>query len=598
MTSLQKLFLLKEIANKLDSKDISKLENIFIKNIIEILKNGYIDQERDIKNNIEEILYKKNGSNIINFSKYIENFVNQKELNHILQYLKKKDYIQIKEIKNKLLKYETEFNLFDEQFYKALRYSIFEFSVTSLVAYEREDLERFIQERYYCPNLTRKLLFHGTTREDIPFILTSHFKLSNKDYLGINGVFFSDNIDYSLFYEGEYSMCGYGEIPDKDKEFTMIISSTYYDKNLFHNCNNYFKYAPKKNEIYFYYANFYGEANYPKKGKFFGTEYIIPNIGQICPFIGAKLKRVEYCIILGGSNILNKQNKEIMKFTEKNTEFNIYRSENILEALELVKIKKYNKIILISIIENNLEGLKFIDEARKIIKNDVIALFISYNTEHLKNVTQYKNALFSNQAKFYEEYLQCFSEDDTEQIKKRILVLKNSIEKHYNTKFNFNNDFLFYPLYKNSGKYEDLIIEVNNEEQYDPWTKNNLLKLKNINSKFIMRKNNIYDMQYPQFFKNKYEKNEKSNLSEIIHRQGYKLDFDKIERYFIQISIGLFHLKLNNIQITNLNLEHIFLDKEENAIIDINAENFFENEFLKNEKIENIDTLFLGCILY
>ena len=33
-------------------------------------------------------------------------------------------------------------------------------------------------------------------------------------------------------------------------------------------------YSPKKNEIYFHYVNFYGKATYPKKGKFFGTNYI------------------------------------------------------------------------------------------------------------------------------------------------------------------------------------------------------------------------------------------------------------------------------------------------------------------------------------
>ena len=41
--------------------------------------------------------------------------------------------------------------------------------------------------------------------------------------------------------------------------------------------------------------------------------------------------------------------------------------------------KKYNKIILLSNIGQDLGGKKFVDEARKIIKNDVIVLFSAYD---------------------------------------------------------------------------------------------------------------------------------------------------------------------------------------------------------------------------
>ena len=54
---------------------------------------------------------------------------------------------------------------------------------------------------------------------------------------------------------------------------------------------------------------------------------------------------------------------------------------------------------------SDLGGKKFIDEARRIIGNDVIALFLAYNKEYLKWIKDYKNALFSNDPNFYEEYL-------------------------------------------------------------------------------------------------------------------------------------------------------------------------------------------------
>ena len=34
--------------------------------------------------------------------------------------------------------------------------------------------------------------------------------------------------------------------------------------------------------------------------------------------------------------------------------------------------------------------------------------------------------------------------------------LKNELEKHYNVKFNFNEQFLFYPKFKANGKYSEL----------------------------------------------------------------------------------------------------------------------------------------------
>ena len=100
-----------------------------------------------------------------------------------------------------------------------------------------------------------------------------------------------------------------------------------------------------------------------------------------------------------------------MQYVQQYAQHNIYSCETTNEALGLIKRKKYNKIILISNIGSDLGGKKFIDEARKIIGNDVIVLFLAYNKEHLKWVKDYKNALFSNDPDFYEEYLYCFSEE-------------------------------------------------------------------------------------------------------------------------------------------------------------------------------------------
>ena len=193
-------------------------------------------------------------------------------------------------------------------------------------------------------------------------------------------------------------------------------------------------------------------------------------MNQICPFIVAKLKRKEFCVVWRDNNFSSKpvynnkfdeifKNflKERLKYIEQYAEFNIYPCITSKEALELIKRKKYNKIILISNIGTDLGGKKFIDEARKIIGNEVLVLFLAYNIDHLKWVKDYKNALFSNEPNFYEEYLKCFS-DEYRNRKSKILDLKEEIEKKYNIKFKFDDKFLYFPNYKKEGNYSDLIF--------------------------------------------------------------------------------------------------------------------------------------------
>ena len=101
-------------------------------------------------------------------------------------------------------------------------------------------------------------------------------------------------------------------------------------------------------------------------------------------------------------------------------------------------------------------GRDFVDKARKIIGSDVICLFLAYMEEHLEWIVNYKNSLFSNDTEFYEQYLECFIDDDIETTKKNVLALKNSIEDYYSVKFKIENDFLDFPQFKNDGEFSDL----------------------------------------------------------------------------------------------------------------------------------------------
>ena len=376
----------------------------------------------------------------------------------------------INDIKRRLLNYNEYIKLFEKDFEKRKRQSVFEFSIISMAIMEREDFQTFEKERNICPNRVDKILYHGTSIEPISCILTGYFRKSeDKCYQHGKGVYFTDMLDYCWFYGGSDNRSNGNKIPKINETFTRIACSTYYDKNGWRKVYDW-KYTPNKNEINFAYAksDFSTIKDNLNKSEFYGTEYVIWDLTQICPFIGAKLKRKEYCVIWRDNNfstkpvynnefdeIFKKFLKERLKYIEQYAEYNIYPCETSKEALELVKKKKYNKIILLSNVGTDLGGKKFVDEARKIIGNDVIALFLAYNKDHLNWIKNYKNALFSNDANFYEQYLRCFTQDtwDTEQ---SLLETKENIENHFNVKFNFDDKFLYYPKFKNEGKYSEL----------------------------------------------------------------------------------------------------------------------------------------------
>ena len=469
---LLKLCFLKEISQKISEDKLKSLPDMVFY-ILKILSNGFINKEPDAKKNIAEVLKKTEGSNIITFSNYVDEIIDSKLINKLLSLLNKKYLKEMIGLKNILSNYNKCIGFFKKEFIQALKESIFEFSIISLAIIEREDFEKFEKERVKCPNRVEKILFHGTSIEPASSILTGLYKKSLEKKKAINGkgVYFTNLLDYAWYYGSEDgNRANFSGIPKINDTFTMIINYIYYDVNGAKQVSD-SKRTPGKNQINYAYSGSRSEriANVDKS-KFYATEYVIYELDQICPFMSAKLKRVEYCVIWRDDNfspkpvfnnkfdeIFKSFLKERLKYINQNAKYNIYPCETSEEALALVKRKKYNKIILISNVGKNFGGKLFIDEARKIIGNNVIALFLAYDDSHLNWIKNYENALFSNDPKFYEEYLQCFDDKFIEEkIKENIQSLIKKLEAHYKVKFNFNNKYLDYPLFTEEGKYGDL----------------------------------------------------------------------------------------------------------------------------------------------
>ena len=473
LNGILKLCLLNEIALKIDDSILDKafsLKNIpqKIYFILKILKKtNSLDENADDKKKIESILNLEKGKNIMNFSNFADEIINQEWINKIMNYVKQEDKNEINDTILKLGKYKFYMEFFEKELNKSMKQSYFEFSPVSLVIIDREDYDNYENERRNCPNRCEQILYHGTQVHPISSILTGMFKRSEKAHFQFGkGVYFTDLLDYCWFYGGNVdNRANKNKIPKIGDIFTAICSMVYYKRDGFLQVKDYkTRLIPGKNEINFAYAGAELETiDKPDKTKFLATEYVVWNLAQICPIISVKFRRDEFCIVWRDDNFseeaiynndFDKMFKnflgECIKYIKQSAKYNVYPCQTTNEALDIIRRKKYNKIILISNVGPQFGGKTFVEEARKIIGNDVIVMFLAYMQQHLKWITKFKNALFANKAEFYEEYLDCFGN------KARMNQLIEKIQNHYQVKFNFDNKFMDYPLYKDSGKYSDL----------------------------------------------------------------------------------------------------------------------------------------------
>ena len=412
LKGLLKLCLLNEISLKIHPNYLEQLKFVsqdmyFILKILNQSNNRDFKQTQDT---IKKVLGEKYGSNILCFSNYVDEVINSQTINLSMKYLNQNALYEINDIKIRLGKFSNLINIFERKIQESLR-----------------------------NNREERILYHGTQIHPISSILTGMFERSTFYTQFGRGVYFTGDLDYCWFYGGDKDKrANKNKIPDIGEIFTAIACLVYNDKTKFKKVNDCFdRVQPGKNEINFAYA----DSNFvtikdTNTHKYYGTEYVVWELEQICPLISLKFQREEYCIIWRDINF---SKKAICETTD--------------EALKLVNKKKYNKIILISNVGEDLAGRDFVNEARKIIGNDVIVLFLAYNINHVKWIKNYKNALFSNNEIFYKEYLNCFTQSHPEN---KINQLIQYCQNLYHVKFNFDNNYLVFPHYRNSGLFSDL----------------------------------------------------------------------------------------------------------------------------------------------
>ena len=486
-TGILKLCLLKFITRNMEENIIKKIENSKYREIILNLKNE-IKFQGDLKEDIKGLLQNKSGNNILEYSSYVNSIINNNNIEYFVNLLKKKEQNKVKEFSIDLSRYQ-EFNvLFENDFIKALENSYFDYSIISISICEKSNRLKYLTEKNNCQNCKTKYLFHGTQIDPISKIITGSFLYTRKAFYGM-GIYFSDMLDYVAFYSGgetyENRRKNFGKTLPINSTFSLIASEVYYDQTKKKNIYDwsYFvkeldhfpsyeeikkKYPDKmveKNGIHFALVEpHHGQVKGQKesiiensKGNFLGTEYVITEMDQIFPLYGITLKRNEYFVLwrdpnFEGNNQYSEYLKECKLFLNKTAKINSYFVGSTEKALSIIKIKKLNKIILITSVGFDLSGKRFVEIARKILGFNVMVLFFSSNIKNLSWIKNFPNALYTNNSTFYQKYVTSYN-------KEGLKKLKIEIEKNYKIQLlDFSKDFLEFPKFVNQKEYKDIIF--------------------------------------------------------------------------------------------------------------------------------------------
>ena len=482
LSGILHLFLLKYITIKLE--DLQSIKSATIKQIISYIKYGFdcADQPNE---NIKMSIGDKSGRNIISYSNYISNIINDKEINNLIMLLNEKEQKEIKSFWKILSTYKDNALAFENIFLNSLEQSYFDYSLIGLSLLEQSNKQQYIQECKKCQRNEKEILFTIPQFDNTSNMISRKLVFSRYPSYGM-GVYFTKKLDSISFNSGIYNIVN--NIPI-NSTFDFIAAEVYYDKKLKKHVNDnkycvqeldhfpnyeeiqkkYRDKAVEKNGVHITKVELYigqlkstNEAISEKqKGKFVDTEYVITELNQILPIYRLTVKRNEYLVVwrdsnFKGANAYSDFLHSVKNITNEFGQFNAYFIDSTEKALDIIKRKKFNKIILISSIGLDLSGKRFVEIARKILGFDIVVLFFSANTRHLNWLQNFPNALYTNKLDIYREYITNYNKEGLKDLKKKI-------EDYYRIKLKFTDDYFKFPKFVNKEDYKDLIFEESSE---------------------------------------------------------------------------------------------------------------------------------------
>jgi hypothetical protein len=273
-----------DITNESKREELSK----------EILKIAGTNNEDDNNN------YNNINNQEVNIMESAKN-IKMEDLQKYIQHISLKANEQEKNIKKFIKKGEKYNELFDEEIEIAFKKSVFEYTIAHILAIDKEDTI-YQEEKAKCPNITKKILFHGTNVNAVTGVLSNQFYDARVHIFG-EGVYFTDILDYAWYYAGEVRRKNFNNIPKVGDTFTCVASEIYYDKEKIQKVYNTetIDIPVEKNGIRCAFADYNSalmNLNYLREYKgFIGNEYLITDKSQIIPVYGVTFKRVEYLVI-------------------------------------------------------------------------------------------------------------------------------------------------------------------------------------------------------------------------------------------------------------------------------------------------------------
>ena len=475
LSKILHLFLVKFISTKIN--DFQMLSNNILRSVISELKENII-LIIDKFNNIKIYTKENFERNIISYANYIYITIGENEINYIISTLEEKTINEIIEFHKLLSFYDQYKTFFEETLSETLEKSYFEYAISGIQLLSIKDNNQYFEESKKCQNIINKYLFHEIP-SNLDIVNNNILNYSKKPSFGM-GFYFTDSLDYLAYKSGNKN----NKPISVNSSFSCNISQIYYDNNLKKNItdftyfNNELDHFPTYEEINMNYSNkkvvknglhfarvksnsgqIINENDLKEKNRnnLIGKEYVITEKEQVLPLFNLDFKINESLIIWRDPTI--NENKSYAKvfnvskmYINQFLRINAYFKDSIENALELIKRKKLNKIILISNIGLDLSGKKLMEIARKILDFPVIILFFSQNLMHLKWIQEEKNILFTSDTNFYKKYILNYNEKD-------LIELKKEIENNFKIKLQFTRDYLKFPKFIGNRKFKDIIFD-------------------------------------------------------------------------------------------------------------------------------------------
>ena len=452
-----KFLLLKKLTNKIEN--IYQYENL--KNVEEVIK--LIKNNQDFKDDINS----KNENNILSYLKYLNN--KDLDKNSLLENL----FAQKKEVKNDIFDYwkylsiyEEHNNNFEHKFFEDIKNSYLDYSLINMNILERDNPEEYEYKKKECKNMKTMILYFLSEINNDSNQFNLKLEYSNKSTYG-RGFYFSDSID-------DIVRCQNNEIIPKIGEcFSLIICEIFYDEEKLKEDDKNLSLSADLNQIISLKDKEKVEPNGLKKIEIFPlndsnnsnnsnngkrkicTEYVLSEKYQILPLYSFTLRRNEYFVVFRDPNFIKKNHysrdlKDIilrsLKFSNK---MNFYFESSTEEALKLIlKKKKKGKVILITSIEIDKSGKRFVEIARRILQSDdLIVLFFSNNTNNLDWIQDFSNCLFSREPSIYEEYISNYNDVGLKELKKKVenfpVIQLKDFSFNFLSYSHFDNDLSF-----------------------------------------------------------------------------------------------------------------------------------------------------------